>query len=110
MSIAKLARSSLPSLAYIKQGSGRPSDKSPCSGGVFCSGYMSNMLGAKACAIEEYFMKKNLSFVRFDYTDVGASADPRFPPKYSFQQWKDDTSYIIDQLTEGPQVHFKCPK
>jgi len=105
MSTLKLTRNSLPALAYVKQqGSSSPSAKRSCTGGIFCSGYMSSMFGAKATAIEEYFLKKGLSFIRFDYTDVGLSADTKFPAKYSFKQWKDDVSTVIDQLTEGPQV------
>lgn len=104
MNVLKITRTSLPPLAYVRTQASASHKGNACRGGIFCPGFMGCMTGQKAVNCEEYFKRKGLGFVRFDYTDIGVSTDPKIPPKYSFKQWKDDVATVMDQLTEGPQV------
>jgi len=71
-------------------------------GVVFCTGFMSDMDGGKALALEAYCKDRGQSFLRFDYTGHGQSSGDF--EDGTIGQWSDDAVYAIDQLTEGPQV------
>jgi len=69
---------------------------------VFLPGYMSDMEGAKAVAVDAFATARGLSCVRFDYSGTGASdgnfADGRL------DRWLEDSLAIVDRLAEGPVI------
>ncbi|MBF0356053.1 MAG: alpha/beta hydrolase [Alphaproteobacteria bacterium] len=90
-----LTRDSGATIAYH-----RLSGKGP--GVVFMTGFMSDMTGSKALALEELCKARGQAFLRFDYRGHGASSD-------SFKNgcigdWAEDAILALDQLSSGPQV------
>lgn len=69
---------------------------------VFCGGFMSDMTGTKALALEAHAKRRGQGFLRFDYRGHGQSSG-RFADG-TIGTWKDDTLAVFDTLTEGPQV------
>ncbi|MBT4933180.1 MAG: alpha/beta hydrolase [Rhodospirillaceae bacterium] len=74
--------------------------KSP--GVVFLSGFMSDMTGTKAMALEEHCKACGQAFLRFDYSGHGQSSGAF--AEGTIGQWAQDAIYAIENLTEGPQV------
>jgi len=74
--------------------------KSP--GVVFCSGFMSDMTGSKALAVEEWARKRGQACLRFDYRGHGES-EGNFADG-TIGLWRDDALAVFDALTEGPQI------
>lgn len=83
------------SLAYHKT-----SGKTP--GVIFCGGFMSDMNGTKATALEEFCHAQGRAFVRFDYRGHGESSDTLI--NGTIGAWKQDALAVFDQLTTGPQI------
>ncbi|MBM3585787.1 MAG: alpha/beta hydrolase [Alphaproteobacteria bacterium] len=71
-------------------------------GVVFLGGFMSDMTGTKALALEEHCRTAGRAFVRFDYLGHGASSG-RFEDG-TIGRWADDALAVLDALTEGPLV------
>ena len=71
-------------------------------GVVFLTGFMSDMTGSKALALEAHCRATGRAFVRFDYLGHGASSG-RFE-EGTIGRWADDAVTVLDRLTEGPQV------
>lgn len=71
-------------------------------GVIFCGGFMSDMTGTKALALEEYCRKKNHAFVRFDYRGHGQSSGDFADATIS--DWREDALTVLDNLTDGPQI------
>lgn len=71
-------------------------------GVIFCGGFMSDMTGLKALAVEAFCRKRGQAFVRFDYQGHGQSSG-KFEDG-SIGQWRNDALAILDELTEGPQI------
>lgn len=71
-------------------------------GVVFLGGFMSDMKGAKALALEEYCQKNNLRFLRFDYFGHGESEGEFLSG--TIGTWRENILAIIDNLTSGPQI------
>ena len=69
---------------------------------IFIHGLKSDMNGIKALSIEKYAKKNKLSFIRFDCRGNGKS-DGKFED-FTISDWKEDLIYIIDELTNGPQI------
>ncbi|XP_058151843.1 palmitoyl-protein thioesterase ABHD10, mitochondrial isoform X3 [Dasypus novemcinctus] len=94
-SLSFLSRQDLPNLAYkhIK-------GKSP--GIIFVPGYLSNMNGTKALAIEEFCKSLGHAFIRFDYSGVGSSGGNL--EECTVGKWRKDVLSIIDDLAIGPQI------
>jgi len=83
------------SIAYEKS-----PGKSP--GVMFCGGFMSDMTGTKAMALEKFCREQGQAFIRFDYQGHGQSSG-----KFSdgtISQWFADALAVFDQLIEGPQI------
>jgi len=74
--------------------------KSP--GVVFLTGFMSDMTGSKAVAIEAFCRDRGQAFLRFDYTGHGASSGTF--EDGTIGHWADDTLTVLDALCTGPQV------
>ncbi|MFQ5533476.1 MAG: alpha/beta hydrolase [Sphingomonadales bacterium] len=83
------------SIAYHALDGARP-------GVIFCGGFMSDMTGTKAVALEDDCRRAGRAFVRFDYQGHGASSG-KFTDG-TIGGWLDDTLAVIDQVTEGPQI------
>lgn len=69
---------------------------------LFCSGFMSDMTGSKATALDAWARGAGHAFTRFDYTGHGVSSG-RFEDG-TIGQWLEDTLAVIDRLTEGPLI------
>ena len=74
--------------------------KSP--GIVFMTGFMSDMTGSKALALEDLCRDRGHAFLRFDYQGHGASSGNFADGTIGL--WADDALAAFDALTEGPQV------
>ncbi|MBK5265592.1 MAG: alpha/beta hydrolase [Alphaproteobacteria bacterium] len=69
---------------------------------VFLPGYMSDMEGDKAVALDAWAAAANRAMLRLDYLGCGASEG-------SFEDgtltiWRDDVLFLIDSLIEGPFI------
>ena len=69
---------------------------------VFLPGYMSDMEGGKAGALDAWAGREARSMVRFDYGGCGAS-EGEFEAQ-SLDDWLADTVAVIDRAAEGPLV------
>ena len=69
---------------------------------IFIHGLNSDMEGLKALTIEKYAKKNKISFIRFDCRGHGKSSG-KFED-FTITDWKEDLLYIIDQLTNTPQI------
>lgn len=74
--------------------------KSP--GVMFCGGFMSDMTGGKAMALEAFCRARGQGFVRFDYAGHGRSSG-RFE-EGTIGAWTQDALAVLDQVVKGPQV------
>lgn len=69
---------------------------------VFLGGFLSDMEGTKATALEAHCRARGQAFLRFDYSGHGRSAG-RFE-EGTISIWRDDALAVIDAATEGPLV------
>ncbi len=84
------------SQAFAKQ------NKKKIPGVVFLSGLKSDMEGTKATYLHKWAKRKGISFLRYDYRGHGNSSG--FYEDTSLTDWLEDTTKIIMNLTEGPQI------
>ncbi len=82
-------------IAYVRTPGSAP-------GTVFVGGFMSDMTGTKATALEAWAQAGDRAFVRFDYRGHGAS-DGAFEDG-TIGAWLADALQIIDSVSEGPQI------
>lgn len=90
-----LQRPGLPALAYHHTPGRTP-------GVMFCGGFMSDMTGTKATALEAACRSSGRQYTRFDYSGHGQS-EGAFTDG-TIGQWAADATAILDQVTSGPQV------
>jgi pimeloyl-ACP methyl ester carboxylesterase len=76
--------------------------QSPRCGVIFLGGFMSDMTGTKATALEAHCQKAKRPFVRFDYLGHGLSSG-RFVDG-TIGRWRDDALAILDEIADGPQI------
>lgn len=69
---------------------------------VFLPGYMSDMEGGKAVALDAWAEAEGRAFLRLDYAGCGAS-EGRFEDG-TLVSWRDDVLWLVDRLTDGPLV------
>ncbi|HEY0833668.1 MAG TPA: alpha/beta hydrolase [Azospirillum sp.] len=69
---------------------------------MFLGGFMSDMTGTKAVALEAWACRQGLAFTRFDYQGHGASSG-RFEDG-TIGAWTADALAVLDDVTQGPQV------
>ncbi len=93
--VGRLDRLDGENIAYVRTPGRAP-------GVVFLGGFMSDMTGTKATALEAMCRNRGQAFVRFDYQGHGQSSG-RFADG-TIGRWADDAIAIVDALTEGPQV------
>lgn len=82
-------------LAYRYSQGGQPSV-------VFLGGFLSDMEGSKATALEAFCRDRGQAYLRLDYSGHGRSGG-RFEDG-TISSWRDDSLAIIDAVTEGPIV------
>jgi len=95
-----LTRPDGAAIAYHKREARGPGGAAP--GVVFLTGFMSDMTGSKALALDGHCRERGLSFLRFDYTGHGQSSGAFADG--TIGAWADDAVHAIEQLTEGPQI------
>jgi len=88
-----LPRPDRPALAY---------DHRPGTGPtiVFLPGYLSDMGGSKALALDSWAAREGRAMLRLDYAGCGASAGA-FEDQ-SLADWRDDVLAVIDATVTGP--------
>ena len=69
---------------------------------LFLPGYMSDMEGGKATALDAWAAAEGRAMVRFDYAGCGAS-DGAFDAQ-TLATWRGDVLAMIDEVIEGPVV------
>ncbi len=69
---------------------------------MFLGGFMSDMTGTKAIALQAHAEGRGQAFLRFDYRGHGASSG-RFE-EGTIGAWAADAIQAFDALTEGPQI------
>jgi pimeloyl-ACP methyl ester carboxylesterase len=69
---------------------------------MFCGGFMSDMTGTKAMALEDWCRGEGRAYVRFDYRGHGQSSG-RFEEAV-IGDWAGDAAAVLDEVCEGPQV------
>ena len=69
---------------------------------VFLPGYMSDMEGGKAVALDSWAAEKGRAMLRLDYSGCGASEGAFTDGTLTI--WRDDVLLLIDRLVEGPFV------
>ncbi len=69
---------------------------------VFLPGYMSDMAGSKATALEAWAIRNNRAMVRFDYAGCGQS-DGAFAD-FTLDDWLADVLLVIDLVIRGPVI------
>ncbi|MFQ6016874.1 MAG: alpha/beta hydrolase [Kiloniellaceae bacterium] len=95
-----LARPDGATIAYYKTPGEETVKKAP--GLIFLGGFMSDMSGTKATALEAFAAARGQAFLRFDYLGHGASSG-RFA-EGTIGRWTEDAIAALEALTEGPQV------
>jgi len=71
-------------------------------GVIFCSGFMSDMEGTKAVALENAMKDLGRSYTRFDYLGHGQSTG--LFKEGTISRWTDDALAVLEHCTAGPQV------
>lgn len=66
---------------------------------VFLPGYMSDMEGGKALAVDVWAKQQGRAMLRLDYAGCGASSG-EFEDQ-SLISWRDDVLFLIDKVTSG---------
>lgn len=69
---------------------------------VFLPGYMSDMEGGKAVALDAWAAANGRAMLRLDYSGCGAS-EGAFGDG-TLDVWRDDALFLIDRLTQGPLI------
>jgi pimeloyl-ACP methyl ester carboxylesterase len=67
---------------------------------VFLPGYMSDMEGSKAIALDAWAERNGRAMLRLDYAGCGASEGVF--AEQTLAGWRDDVLHLIDTLTQGP--------
>ncbi len=69
---------------------------------VFLNGFVSDMSGTKAMALEAFARERGQAFLRFDYQGHGESSGAFEDGTIGL--WSEDAIAVLDQVTEGPQI------
>lgn len=73
------------------------------SPGIFwLSGFMSDMKGTKAAALDEWAAREGRACVRFDYSGHGESGGPF--TEGTIGRWLEDSLSVFDRVCRGPQI------
>jgi len=77
-------------------------DEGKTPGVIFLGGFMSDMTGTKATALQAHCRTHGRAFIRFDYQGHGQSSGAFRDG--TIGAWRDDALAVIDELAEGPQI------
>jgi pimeloyl-ACP methyl ester carboxylesterase len=69
---------------------------------LFLPGYMSDMEGTKALALDSWAAGEGRAMLRFDYRGCGSSGGAF--EEQTLAGWRDDLLAMIDEVAEGPAV------
>ncbi|MEQ8586952.1 MAG: alpha/beta hydrolase [Thalassobaculaceae bacterium] len=69
---------------------------------LFCGGFMSDMTGTKAMALEAFARDRGQAFTRFDYRGHGQSSGAFRDG--TIGTWKGDALAVLDRVTDGPVI------
>jgi len=69
---------------------------------IFLPGFMSDMEGSKAIALDHWAQAQGRAFIRFDYGGCGSSGGA-FEAQ-TLTDWRDDVLAMIDLVAQGPVV------
>ena len=69
---------------------------------IFLPGYLSDMEGGKAVALDAWAAEAGRAMLRFDYSGCGAS-EGAFEAA-TLNVWRDDALHLIDSLAQGPLI------
>jgi pimeloyl-ACP methyl ester carboxylesterase len=69
---------------------------------MFLTGFMSDMTGSKALALESWCRAEGRAFTRFDYQGHGASSGAFRDGTIGL--WAEDALAMLDQVARGPQI------
>ena len=69
---------------------------------MFLGGFMSDMTGTKATALETFCRDQGQAFVRFDYTGHGQSSGKFIDG--TIGGWAKDALAVLDTVAKGPQI------
>ncbi|MEE8535915.1 MAG: alpha/beta hydrolase [Kiloniellales bacterium] len=97
---AIITRSDGATIAYHRIGRCDSDDRRP--GLIFLGGFMSDMTGTKATALEAFARERGQAFVRFDYQGHGASSGDFADG--TIGRWAEDAVTVLDRVSEGPQI------
>src|SRR5512142_912911 len=86
-----LARDGGETVAYRRRQGRAP-------GVVFLGGFMSDMTGTKAQALDRFCAERGQAFLRFDYFGHGASSGAF--KDATVGRWRDDALAVLDRLTD----------
>lgn len=90
------------SIAYHRRPGKRDLVGGDLPGVVFLGGFMSDMAGTKALALDRFCAAEGRAYLRFDYRGHGQSSG-RFEDG-TIGKWVADAIAVLDHLTEGPQI------
>lgn len=104
MSDQNSTRENEPRILTLQSGASIAYHKTPGSspGIVFMTGFMSDMTGSKALALENLARERGQAFLRFDYQGHGASSGAFADGTIAV--WSGDALAAFDELTDGPQI------
>src|SRR5262249_7836757 len=71
-------------------------------GVVFLGGFMSDMTGSKAMALDAFCRERGQAFLRFDYFAHGASSGDFADA--TIGGWAEDAVFMLDRRPEGPEI------
>ncbi|MCP5421062.1 MAG: alpha/beta hydrolase [Gammaproteobacteria bacterium] len=71
-------------------------------GVIFLGGFMSDMTGTKAMALETWCRSQERAYIRFDYQGHGSSSG-RFE-EGTIGRWMGDALAVLDRVSSGPQI------
>ncbi len=71
-------------------------------GVMFLGGFMSDMTGTKATALDAHCRRAGRAFVRFDYSGHGESGGAFRDG--TIGAWRDDALAVLDEVASGPQI------
>ena len=69
---------------------------------VFLPGYMSDMDGGKAAALDAWAAKGGRAMLRLDYAGCGSSGGAF--AEQTLESWRDDILHLVDGVTHGPLI------
>ena len=100
MSLQEIYRTDGTKLAYTHRLASPAHNAAPTL--VFLPGYMSDMQGGKATALDAWAESQGYAMLRFDYGGCGVS-EGNFREQ-SLTDWRDDAVLMIDMLVTGPVI------